>query len=103
MPWLRRSVAYPNALSAMSRACTVREQATGQGIAGGAALAGAGVMALMAGPLFDRAGPAVTFAVTGVIVAGGGLMVWLRQRGGPALSGAIEGEREGGDPAAVGL
>lgn len=97
------SVAYPNALSAMSRACTPQEQATGQGIAGGAALAGAGVMALMAGPLFDRSGPAATFAVTGAIVAGGGLVIWLRHRSGDPGSGAVEGEREGGDPAPVGL
>ncbi len=97
------SVAYPNALSAMSRACTPREQATGQGIAGGAALAGAGVMALIAGPLFDRFGPATTFAVTGALVAGGGLVIRLRRRGGEIGSGSIEGEREGGDPATVGL
>jgi predicted MFS family arabinose efflux permease len=97
------SVAYPNALSAMSRACTPREQATGQGIAGGVALAGAGVMALTAGPLFDRYGPATTFAATGALVAGGGLVIWLRQRSGEIGSGSIEGEREGGDPAAVGL
>lgn len=68
------AVAYPNALAAVSRACSPEEQATGQGLAGAASIGGAGMMALIAGPLFEFGGPTVAFAVTaGIVAAGAGL------------------------------
>lgn len=72
------AVAYPNALAAVSQACSPEEQATGQGLAGAASIGGAGVMAVAAGPLFDFAGVTVAFAVTAAIVAvGAGIAVAL--------------------------
>ena len=62
------AVAYPNALAAVARACRADQQATGQGLAGGASIAGAGVMALLAGPLFAFGGPVVAFSATAVLV-----------------------------------
>ncbi|MEM7276400.1 MAG: MFS transporter [Actinomycetota bacterium] len=62
------AVAYPNALAAVSRACSEDEQATAQGLAGGASIAGAGLMALLAGPIFDLAGPIAAFSTTAALV-----------------------------------
>ena len=63
------AIAYPNALAAVSRASRDEEQATAQGLAGGASIAAAGLMALLAGPVFDQGGPIAAFAVTAGLVA----------------------------------
>lgn len=68
------AIAYPNALAAVSRAASAREQATAQGLAGGASIAGAGVMALISGPVFDFAGPFITFSTCAAFVAAGALV-----------------------------
>lgn len=70
------ALSYPNALAAMSRACSPEEQATGQGLAGAASIAGAGLMALLAGPLFEFGGPVVAFSVTGGLVALAGVLAY---------------------------
>lgn len=70
------AVAYPNALAAVSEACSPEEQATGQGLAGAASIGGAGLMALLAGPLFEFGGPVVAFAVTGGLVAAGAIVAF---------------------------
>jgi len=68
------AVAYPNALAAVSAAASDREQATAQGLAGGASIAGAGAMALVSGPVFEFAGPFATFATAAACVAVGALV-----------------------------
>lgn len=70
------AIAYPNALAAVSRAASAREQATAQGLAGGASIAGAGAMALVAGPVFEFAGPFATFSTTAAFVAVGALVAY---------------------------
>ncbi len=70
------AVAYINALAAMARACPADRQATGQGLVGGASIAGAAMMALVAGPLFAFGGPTVAFAVTASLVAVGAFLAF---------------------------
>ena len=70
------AVAYPNALAAVSNACTPQEQATGQGLAGAASIGGAGLMALLAGPLFEFGGPVVAFATAAGLVALGAAVAY---------------------------
>jgi DHA1 family multidrug resistance protein-like MFS transporter len=65
------AIAYTNALAAMSKACPSDQQAAGQGLAGAASIGAAGLMAMVAGPLFAWGGPVVAFATTGAIVAVG--------------------------------
>lgn len=70
------AVAYPNALAAVSNACKREEQATGQGLAGAASIGAAGVMALLAGPLFDFGGPSLGFTATAALVAAGAFVAY---------------------------
>lgn len=70
------AVAYPNALAAVSHAVSDREQATAQGLAGGASIAGAGMMALISGPVFDFAGPLPTFCTAAGLVAVGAIIAF---------------------------
>jgi hypothetical protein len=62
------AVAHPNALAAMSLACAPPEQATGQGLAGAASIAGAGAMALLAPPRFEFGEATVASATTAALV-----------------------------------
>ncbi len=73
--------AYPNALAAMAHSCGEDDKAAGQGLAGGAGIAGAGVMALAAGPLWQWAGPTWSFAAAASLVATGGITAWAIGRG----------------------
>ena len=59
----------PAALAAMSQACGPDEQATGQGIAGGMGQISAGIMALVAAPVYARVGPGPMFAVAAATMA----------------------------------
>ncbi len=70
------AVAYPNALAAVSRACSPQEQATGQGLAGAASIGGAGSMALLAGPVFEFGGPLAAFSTAAALVAVGALIAY---------------------------
>ncbi|MEM9654050.1 MAG: MFS transporter [Actinomycetota bacterium] len=70
------AIAYPNALAAVSKAASRQEQATAQGLAGGASIAGAGVMALISGPVFEFAGPFATFSTAAALVAVGALVAF---------------------------
>ncbi len=94
------AVAYTNALAAMSKACTPDQQATGQGLAGAASIAGAGLMALLAGPIFAAGGPIVAFATAGALVAVGATVAFMLDPGSlaakpPLPSGAGERNPEG--------
>ena len=70
------AIAYPNALAAVSKAASAREQATAQGLAGGASIAGAGLMALISGPVFEFAGPFATFSTSAAFVAVGAFIAY---------------------------
>lgn len=70
------AIAYPNALAAVSKAASPQEQATAQGLAGGASIAGAGGMALISGPVFEFAGPLATFATAAALVAVGAMVAF---------------------------
>ena len=64
-----QAVAVPGAQAAMARACPGRV-AAGQGVAGAVNLAGAGVAALAAPPLYEAAGPVAVFGVVAALMAG---------------------------------
>ena len=91
------AVAYINALAAMARACPPNRQATAQGLAGGASIAGAAVMALVAGPLFAFGGPVPAFGVTAGLVAAGAFMAYRLD---PAAA-EVDGGQRRAKPAAV--
>ena len=72
-----QAAAVPGAQAAMARACPGRV-AAGQGLAGAVNLAGAGVAAVAAPPLYEAAGPAAVFGVVAALMAGlGATSAWL--------------------------
>ncbi|MGI9597924.1 MAG: MFS transporter [Acidimicrobiales bacterium] len=93
------AVAYTNALAAMARACRPEEQATGQGLAGAASIAGAGLMALLAGPIFAIAGPVVAFATASGLVAVGAAAAYRLDPSAFSAKGRIEPAVAAGEPA----
>ncbi len=100
------AVAYINAMAAMARACPPDRQATAQGLVGGASIAGAAVMAIVAGPLFAFGGPIPAFGVTAGLVAAGAFMAYRLDPSAAAVDGggrtvkpgAAVNPATGGDP-----
>ncbi len=75
------AIAYTNALAAVSKACSPQQQAAGQGLAGAASIGGAGLMAMVAGPLFAWGGPIVAFSTTAAVVGIGATAAYLLDPG----------------------
>lgn len=82
------AIAYPNALAAMARACDEDELATGQGLAGGASIGVAGMMAIVAGPIYAASGAFWTFTVAGAAVLVFGAIARSLGDGEPARAGS---------------
>jgi predicted MFS family arabinose efflux permease len=77
-----QAVAVPASQAAMAIACPPERLAAGQGLAGAAGQAGAGVVALVAAPVYESAGPGFLFAAAAVATLALGGVAWLVHKGG---------------------
>jgi predicted MFS family arabinose efflux permease len=77
-----QAVAVPASQAAMAEACPPQRLAAGQGLAGAAGQAGAGVVALVAAPVYEGAGPTFLFSAAAFVTVGLGGVAWLLHRNG---------------------
>ena len=82
-----QAVAVPASQAAMAVACPPERLAAGQGLAGAAGQAGAGVVALVAAPVYEGVGSEFLFAAAAVVTLVLGGVAWrLHRRGGGAAA-----------------
>ena len=82
-----QAVAVPASQAAMASACPPERLAAGQGLAGAAGQAGAGIVALSAAPIYEGAGPTFLFSAAALVTLGLGGLAWvLYRRAGPSPS-----------------
>ena len=85
-----QAVAVPASQAAMAQACPPERLAAGQGLAGAAGQAGAGVVALLAAPVYESAGPTFLFIAAALTTLGIGGVAWvLHQRTRSTSAGGI--------------
>jgi predicted MFS family arabinose efflux permease len=75
-----QAVAVPASQAAMAVACPPERLAAGQGLAGAAGQAGAGIVALAAAPVYEAAGPSFLFSAAAITTLGLGGVAWLLHR-----------------------
>jgi predicted MFS family arabinose efflux permease len=75
-----QAVAVPASQAAMAEASPEGNVAAGQGLAGALQQLGAGVMALLAAPVYGATGPEVVFAGAGLLIVVIGVAAWLIHR-----------------------
>ena len=81
-----QAVAVPASQAAMAIACPPQRLAAGQGLSGAAGQAGAGVVALLAAPVYESAGPGFLFAAAAVATLALGGVAWRLHKGGAAAT-----------------
>ena len=82
-----QAVAVPASQAAMASVCPPERLAAGQGLAGAAGQAGAGIVALSAAPIYEGAGPTFLFSAAALVTLGLGGLAWvLYRRAGPSPS-----------------
>jgi predicted MFS family arabinose efflux permease len=82
-----QAVAVPASQAAMASACPPERLGAGQGLAGAAGQAGAGIVALSAAPIYEGAGPTFLFSAAALVTLGLGGLAWvLYRRAGPSPS-----------------
>ena len=72
-----QAVAVPATQAAMAQACPPERLGAGQGLSGAAGQAGAGVVALVAAPVYESAGPTFLFFAAALTTLGIGAIAWL--------------------------
>ena len=83
-----QAVAVPATQAAMALATPPERLAAGQGLSGAAGQAGAGVVALIAAPVYEAAGPEILFIGAAVVTLLLGGIAWMlhRRAGMPSAS-----------------
>ena len=86
-----QAVAVPASQAAMAAACPPERLGAGQGLAGAAGQAGAGIVALAAAPVYEGSGPTFLFSAAAVVTLGLGGVAWLLHREDRATEGRVHG------------
>ncbi len=75
-----QAVAVPASQAAMAQACPPERLGAGQGLSGAAGQAGAGVVALVAAPVYESVGPTFLFIAAALTTLGIGGIAWVLHR-----------------------